>query len=536
MIISLGYNLFTMVSSLLYAMGGRGYTTTTVSNKPSVALPYLGIDIPPPEYTERSWEEYMRDDVYIRNRQDFPGIENMRGISTSALYNNIFGIARTGFNIQAINIIRANPFYLLCETIVCNYLRIVEFDVKDLDTGERVDYAYKKLHYPNEFDSFWDTWIPFVRDLIAYDSGVIVKTFTRGGWLDSMRAYRGPEFWAEVNRVYVKSDRETGGYTNWYGSFLSNGVIVRWWQHSIMGVFIPFHPSELVYARLYPQSGSPYGTDIMTAFRPMYRGLQKASVVFGVIMDNGLVTNLVYKHPDAMNIEQLERRITMLRKSNQGPTNYGRTLHLMGSEDVSTVSANLMDMEFINGQKFLIAVIANIFGIPVSEFSISDNGGSRTSAYLQKDIRNSRMLSTLLTVIEDKINHEVLPHMRGYKKSWFFSFNKLISLDDRLKEAYIRQEDMSLLTMANAIGLPLAMAMRFTEFYKQLSSEERDSILDMVNNNPIMNGDSPVGSDAREGRYNLEDYQSTYIEEKAVDSTKNEIRSAHRVNEGDIMS
>lgn len=482
------------------------------------AIPYLGTYIPPAGGVEYDWESFFLDDVNVRHPENLKNIGQSRAISDNSLYNNPFGIPRPSFDLVTCDIIGSNPFYILPETIVCNYLRSVEFDVTDA-SGERVDYAYKFFKNPNPQSDFWDVFIPMVRDLLRYDAGVIVKTFTVGGWLAYLKPYRGPEFWAEIDKMFFTDVANPFG--NASGSYLSHGYICRWWQHTAQGLFIPFKPEEVSYFMLYPNAGSVYGTDIMKHFRFHFKGLMSGTVVFGKIMDNGLVTNLVFKHPDIASRETLRKRLAGLQNENTGAQNYGKTLHLIGNEEVTTVSHNLMDMQYIESQKFGITIIANLFGIPASEFSFESAAQSRSSSSRDRDIRNSRMLSTLLTLIEGKINREMLPHLRGYNESWTFSFNKVTNKDDELKQATITQTNMASLVMAvQQAGMPVDIAIKLTGFGSQLSSEERDRIMDMVSTLP---SDVPT-NDVDGGRYDGDDYNETFMGYDDVDTTMGEIR------------
>lgn len=513
---------FISMNMLKRALSKSGTTQEGINSRDGLwsteASPYLGTYIFPRHTDEYDWETYFKDDVNIKHKEEIDNIKRNRAISDSSFYNYIFGIPRPGFDVTLCDIIGSNPYYILAETIVCNYLRSVEFDVTDKHS-ERVDYAYKKLEHPTPQSTFWDEMIPMVRDLLRYDQGVLVKTFTSGGWLDSFKAYRGPEFWAELDNMVFNNKETPMG--RGYGSYMSHGYITRWWQHTAGGLYIPFQPEEVVRFMLYPNAGSVYGTDIMKHFRFHFKGLMSGTVAYGKIMDNGLVTNLVFKHPDIGSRESLRKRLAGVENENIGASNFGKVLHLLGNEDVQNISCNLADMQYIDAQKFGITIVANLFGIPVSEFSLSESSQSRSSASTDKDIRNTRMLATLLTVIESKINSEILPHVKGYEEGWTFKFKKLNNLDDELKKAYVTQQNMSSLMMALQMGLPMDVGMKITQFGQQLTAEERDRVMEITQQNQ----NAMVQMEGSQGRYDGNDYESTFMGYKSADLTKNEIRS-----------
>ena len=97
-------------------------------------------------------------------------------------------------------------------------------------------------------------------------------------------------------------------------------AVARWWQHSPMGVFIPFKPEEVVYLMMYPWSGSVYGSDIMKHFRfKATVDLMSATVAYGKIMDNGLNAGIVFKHPDIGSIEVLRSIAGYNAETGEGP-------------------------------------------------------------------------------------------------------------------------------------------------------------------------------------------------------------------------
>ena len=107
--------------------------------------------------------------------------------------------------------------------------------------------------------------------------------------------------------------------------------------------------------------------------------------------------------------------------------------HLIGGEQAQSISNNLIDMQWLDGQKFIGQLIWSTWGFPSSEFL--DGDSNRATAYVRRNITKSKMLYPLLKLIEDKVNTEILPFMKGYKKSWRFRFIKDLDLDDAQKIA-----------------------------------------------------------------------------------------------------
>ena len=481
----------------------------------------------------QNWDDYMNDEVYIRTKQDIKYQDKRRAISPQSPYYNVYGIPREDFDQVAIDIIRKNPYYLLLETAMCNYLRGVTFDVTDKD-GEHVDYAYDFLTHPNPQEGFWDCFLCMVRDLVAYDAGVLVKTFTEGGYLGEIKSYPATEFWGKIDRQYFRVGSEYGSpsigfggtpFSNPVGTMISHGYVVEWWQRAAVSTFIRYQPEEICYFKQYPKSTSIYGTAPLSQFKYHFGYLIKSTIAGGKIMDNGLNAGLVMTHPDIKNVQVLESRLSNIKKDSTGADNFGKTLHLMGNEDVKTVSHNLVDMEWIKGQQFIFKVVMNLFGFPASEFSMDDISAGRASMYISRNIMRSRMLSTILSNIEDKINREILPHMRGYRKGWKFSFQRSIDLDDQTKTAHIMSTRASGFSMFASQGIPVELSLKLAGFGDELTPLEKESLdqqieviygrdgqLEVVNG---MAGDLGVGNTAklkqsdRAGRYIGND---TYIQ------------------------
>lgn len=483
--------------------------------------PYLGVDIPTLGTTEWNYDKYFQDQVKVQNEENHDIAPDRRGIHDSSAYNYLFGMARIGFDLQTCNIVKTNPFFILNQSILFDYLRQVEFNVVDKD-GNRKDDLYDWFKNPNPQQGFWEVWLAAVGDLLAYDAGVVVVTYTKGGYANELKAYRGDEFWIETDRMLFEGKEVPMNGAS--SAYLSHGYTTRYWQHSNTGLFIPYRPEEVLYLMRYPQSGSPYGQDIMKYFRFHYRGLMSATVAYGKIMDNGLNAGIVMKHPDIGSIEVLQERLEGLRKVNGGPTNVGKPLHLIGNEEVSTISNNnLMNQQFIEGQKFNATLIANIFGLPASEFSF-ESGGSRMSSLSQKDIRKSRGVGTILSIIAERCN-TVLKRLKGYEEGDKFYFEEISDIDDQLKEAYVVSQNLSSFKLAcpNAV-FPIDVALKLVSFGKQLSPEERDRIYDMVQDLPQAPSDAP--DNARVGRYNGSDsYQETFVAYKDVALNENEMRA-----------
>ena len=446
---------------------------------------------------------YPEDDVHPIRMENDKYADRRRGISSQSPYWGVFGIPRENFDRRAIDIIRVNPYYLLMETALCNYLRGISFDVKDKE-GHRVESAYKFLANPNPQQGFWDVFISMVRDLIAYDAGVIVKTYSRGGYCVELHAYSGPDFWGQIDRKEVD---DMPNNNNALGkAYVSHGYVTRWWQRLNNGyTYQHYLPEEVCYFKQYPRSQSIYGDAILMSFKYHFRYLISSTVAAGRMMDNGLMPNLVWTHPDIASIEVLQQRLDSADHVNVGADNFGKTLHLLGNETVSTVDNTLADAKWLEGQQFVFKIILNIFGFPASEFSMEDVSTGRAASVVSRNIMKSRMLSTILSNIEDKINREILPELRGYTSDWYFQFDKFVELDDKLKQSRNLIDKCTAANLLTSMGMPLNIALRVAQIGDDLSPEDNaviDELIQQGTNNAV---------DTQMGRYGGQDFEETTI-------------------------
>lgn len=505
------------MTSLKEVMGVTEVLQKSIPYMTNDSIPYMGVSIQTRGITEWDYDKFFKDEVRVQHPEDDTYANDRRSIHDMSMYNYIFGIPRIGFDLMTCNVIKSNPFFILYQSIIFDYLRQCKFNVVDKD-GNRVDKLYEWFKHPNPQQSFWEVWLSALGDMFAYDAGVVTATYNKGGWLRELHAYRGIEFWAEVDRMMFKG--AGAGLESSSAPYMSHGYITSWWQHTANGRFVRHRPEEVYYLKRYPQSGSVYGQDVMKFFRFHFRGLMSATVAYGKIMDNGLNAGVVIKHPDIGSIEILQERLEGLRKVNVGPTNYGKPLHLIGQEDISTVSNNnLMNQQYVEGVRFNNSLLANMFGLPSSEFSLDGGSMSRNGSYNQKDIRKSRGIGSILSIIEEQCQL-ILTRLKGYKDGYQFYFEEFSDIDDQLKQAYVVSQNMTSFKMAcpNAI-FPADVALKLTSFAKQLSPEERDRIYDMIEEMP--EGDNTTPS--RTGRYDGDDFQETYMPLKDISMNMNEM-------------
>jgi len=136
-----------------------------------------------------------------------------------------------------------------------------------------------------------------------------------------------------------------------------------------------------------------------------------------------------------MDRNTLYERIQQVDAANKGTYKFGSMLHTVSNEKVETLSHKLIDMQWLEGQRFVAQLIWGMWGFPASEFIESQT--NRATAYVQRNVTKSKMLYPILSYIERKINREVLRYLPGYQPDWKFAFLKDVDLEDHQRIAQI---------------------------------------------------------------------------------------------------
>lgn len=417
-------------------------------------------------------EQSVYDDVDIVDSTDIDDHDSMRrAIASINNYYNVLGIYRKDFDKGLNDKLAKHPYFIMIQKAILDYMTTIEFEVIDKKTGERVDTAQEFIERPNPQMTFQSIVKPMITDLIRYDAGVWVKTFNKAGYLVEVKPYLGTEFWIEPDRVLMEM---TGQFGVNFEGFWTHGYVKRYWQRSVVGIYIPFHPEEICYFMMYPKSDDVYGTDFLSQFRSYIQFLIDSTRAAGVAFHNNLVPSMILTHPEIATTQQLMQRISEIESHNKGSSKVGNVLHLVGGESAASISNNLIDMQWLEGQKYVGQLIWSTWGFPASEF-IDDNG-SKAGAYIRRNITKSKMLYPLLKLIEDKVNTEILPFLKGYKKTWKFNFIKDLDLDDSQKIAQTTAINATSYTTLIGTGMKPSIAAKISRLDTTMSDEDLELI------------------------------------------------------------
>ena len=461
------------------------------------------------------------DDVYIaaKEKTDVTVTQaDRRAIHTVSNYYNTLGIYRDDFDKTNNDKLARNAYYAICEKAMMDYMRSVQFTVKDSKNGDTIKSATEFFEVPNPQDSMGDIFAALIRDITRYDAGVIVKSFKRSGYCCEIKPYLATEFWKEQDRVpFIVNvpimntvDLTGGAYASHqqptYQGWWSHGYVERFWQRSRTGVYIPFQPEEISYMMMYPRTDGIYGTDFIKFLKYQIQYLIDSTKAAGKTFENGVVPSVVWEHPEVHTVPQLKQRIAELKYNNQGWQRFGSVIHTVNGEKVTSLAQSLHDMQWLEGQKFVAQLVWATWGFSPEEFM--GGGESRASSYVKRNITKSRLLYPLMTFLEGRINRDILPYLKGYHRNWKFQFVRDIELDDEQKVATTNSIKASTFLQYYQSGFPIAASMELSGLDKNqfkfdidlLEAEIMQNQMNMIGQQP---GEQGAGGmeDQEMGRY-----------------------------------
>ena len=418
----------------------------------------------------RSWYDF--DKIKIQNEiyGDINETDAIRrAISSISNYWNALGIYRQDFDKAECDRLAQNAYYSIAEKAIIDYISTLEWGVKDKD-GNPIESAEEFIAYPNPQDEFQVLLKAMLRDLIRYDAGTWIKSFNKKGELVEMKAYLGTEFWKMIDKPMFDLPQPRWDQGVYYNNYISHGYTRLFWQRSRPGIYVPFQPEEVCYFCMYPKSDDVYGRSFIQDLKYQIQYLIDSTRAAGKTFENGVVPSLIWNHPDVMDRNTLYERIQQVDAANKGTYKFGSMLHTVSNEKVETLSHKLIDMQWLEGQRFVAQLIWGMWGFPASEFIESQT--NRATAYVQRNVTKSKTLYPILSYIERKINREVLRYLPGYQPDWKFAFLKDVDLEDHQRIAQINSIKVNTFSQLVQTGVPRETALKLSSIGDTLSEEE----------------------------------------------------------------
>jgi len=295
-------------------------------------------------------------------------------------------------------------------------------------------------------------------------------------------------------------------------------------------VFIPFDPEEVCYIMMYPRSDSPYGTDFLQLLKWYLEYLLDSTKAAGMTFANGVTPGLVWNHPNSTSSMQLHERLKEIEMEHTGPERFGGIIHTLGGEKIDVLSPTLVNMQWLQGQKFVSEMIWSMFGFSPSEFTSGDV--NRATAYIQKNTTKSRMLYPLMRVFEEQINSKVLPLLEGYEEDWKFKFIESVDLDDDLKKAQVAETRARVFTSYLQVGMSPSIAIKMTGFGADMTPELLQEIEENEQQMQMQQQAGPGGGDDQDPYGSEEAPAEGYGGTASSDAVQGQVQKARKKRSG----
>jgi len=210
-------------------------------------------------------EWYKKTKSYLaKDIRAFGGGELSKTDNMPFLYNWMY-MAKFGMPRQ-INLVELRQYaksawvQMVCNAI-CKQIMTTDWDVviENEDDQELVGKYEKQINEVRTFlqqpnrngDSFWDVWIPWLRDILEIDAGVIYKGHNAAGKLVELFVYDGGRFLFNLNEYGIIGETSEGEEAP------------AFYQYSFRmpkSAPIPFDKNEIIYGRMNTNTEAyPYG-------------------------------------------------------------------------------------------------------------------------------------------------------------------------------------------------------------------------------------------------------------------------------------
>ena len=282
------------------------------------------------------------------------------------------------------------------------------------------------LNQPNRNNStFWDVWMPFIRDVLELDAGVIYKGKNVKGELVEIFASDGSRFLFDIE---------------------PNGIINGYYQYSWKNpASIPrfFEKDEIIYGRINTNSEyMPYGfSPLQSVQQEVELMIQSTRYNKEFFKNNSIPDGIVSAK---MNAEQLKYFKADWEKIKGDPH---KLIFINGEGiDFKNLQISNKEMEWLDGQKWYFHVIFGAYGLSPQEAGFYEQS-NRSTGESQERITVKNAIQPYLNLIASKINKEIIPELVGHDELKF-----IWDVADAAAEKIKHDQTMQLL-QANALTI-----------------------------------------------------------------------------------
>jgi hypothetical protein len=403
------------------------------------------------------------------------GVGPAKQMLTEWWFNPIWGQPRMT-DIKTLKTLARGHIGSMCVEAILDQIMQVEWDVipkwrhqinrpvgmKQSEAEQKVD-VWSFLEDPNRNHDNWDKLLRMMlRNVLETDDGVFVKVFeeyTRPpvpnvqiASTGDVRSYTAQPAWDQVpmpGSPLIEVYAEDGS------SFLKqtdmHGYLMNYWQYSFVVPRRPvrFETNEIMYVMQNPRAGSPYGYSPFDSLVDTLTLVGKAFTFNEHFYENSAIPALQFDYPWIKSVEELEAMGKYIEENFMGPEKSYRTIATQGGVKVTPISVNPRDLQNLELQDAYIKLVLaklkvppTVLGLPMGASGRGGGMGGAAAAQQQAAVQKSRAIKPLITLIENALNHDVIPAILGVSPADClveFRWGDMIDLDERERQAKIDQ-------------------------------------------------------------------------------------------------
>ena len=343
----------------------------------------------------------------ISNRDKMPFLANW-------MYAAKLGMPRQ-LNLVEVRQYAKSAWVQMVENAICKQIMTTEWDIvhkdeeiENLDKFKsQIDEAKTFLEQPNRNgDSFWDIWIPWLRDVLEIDAGVVYKGKNVNGKLVELFTYDGGRFLINVNEHGIIGEDSDGTPQPGY------------YQYSFrqpMSAPVPFDKEELIYGRMNTNTEAyPYGFSPLQSLQQEVEVMIQSTRFNKERFANSAVPDGIVSVP--MDREQMTAFKSAWENEIKGKPH--KLLFHNSEANFTPLAMSNKDMEWLDGQKWYFHLVFAAYGLSPQEVGFYENSNKSTGES-QERITIKNAIKPYLTLIEQKINREILPELLGTDELMF---------------------------------------------------------------------------------------------------------------------
>lgn len=353
-----------------------------------------------------------------------------------------YGVPR-GIDYEELRKYAKSPWVQMVKSAIKKQIMSIEWDVVPTEEDEEGNEIEKYeedinkiktlLKYPNRNgDTFWSLWGAFLDDVLDIDAGVIFKGFNRANELVELFPYDGARFLIGMDE---------------------HGLIERYYQYSFQypqNQPIPFEKEEVIYGKMGSNTDQfPYGWAPLQSIQQEVELMIQSTRWNKEMFKNDAVPDLLVglnANPD--DLDRFKQGWLKAARDRVRKIFFHNTPDLK----VEKLAMTNKDMEWLEGQKWFFHTIFAAYGLSPQEVGYYEDS-NRATGESQERISVKNAIKPYITLIEDKINREIIPVLIGHDEVMFKFFPK-----DDVAEKIEHDQMMAKLT-ANVLTINEVRAM-----------------------------------------------------------------------------